>query len=272
MAALMASIVTGFSVVEREIDERNVDRRHAHGQAVELALERRNDLAQRLGGARRARDHAHGRGARAAQVALAVREVEQALVVRVRVDRRHETLLDAEVVEHDLGDRCEAVRRARAVRDDVVLRAVVLVVVHAHDERDVVVLRGRADDDLAGAGGEVRCRLLLVGEEARALEHDVDALRLPRQLLRILERADRDFLAADDERLFGMAHGRGREAAVNRVVLEQVRERFRVGEIVDADHLESVDLALMESAEHAATDATEAIDADFRCHDDVAGT
>ena len=66
-------------------------------------------------------------GARAAEIALAVRDVEDGLVVRVRVDRRHQAVLDAEVVEQDLGDGREAVRRARAVRDDVVLRRVVLL-------------------------------------------------------------------------------------------------------------------------------------------------
>ena len=64
-------------------------------------------------------------GARAAEVALAVRDVEDRLVVRVRVDRRHQAALDAEVVEQDLGDRREAVGRARAARDDRVLGRVV---------------------------------------------------------------------------------------------------------------------------------------------------
>ena len=62
------------------------------------------------------------RGARAAEVALAVRDVEDGLVVRVRVDGRHQPALDAERVEQDLGDGREAVRRARAARDDGVLR------------------------------------------------------------------------------------------------------------------------------------------------------
>ena len=76
---------------------------------------------ERLGRAGGRRDHVQRGGARAAEIALAVRDVEDGLVVRVRVDRRHQAVLDAEVVEQDLGDRREAVRRARAVRDDVVL-------------------------------------------------------------------------------------------------------------------------------------------------------
>ena len=109
--------MAGLLGLEREVDEAHVHRRDADRLAVELALELRDDLGERLRRARRRRDHVLRRGARAAQVALAVRDVEDGLVVRVRVDRRHQAVLDAEVVEHDLRDGREAVRRARAVRD-----------------------------------------------------------------------------------------------------------------------------------------------------------
>ena len=56
-----------------------------------------------------------------AQIALAMGDVEHRLVVRVRVDGGHEAVLDAEGIHEDLGHRSEAVRGARAVRDDVVL-------------------------------------------------------------------------------------------------------------------------------------------------------
>jgi hypothetical protein len=62
-----------------------------------------------------------------------------------------------------------------------------VIVVHAHHDGDVVVLRGGADEHLLGAGGDVRRGLLLVGEEAGALEHDVDAEGLPGQLFRVLD-------------------------------------------------------------------------------------
>ena len=48
--------------------------------------------------------------------------VEQVLVVRVGVDRRHQALLDAERVVEHLDHRHEAVRRAGRVGDDHVLR------------------------------------------------------------------------------------------------------------------------------------------------------
>ena len=121
-----SSAFTSSAVVSRptwhdEVDDRAGRDRRAHRHAVELALELRHDDADRPRGAGRGRDQVDRGGAGAAQVL--VRQVEDLLVVRVRVDRRHEPLLDAvsSSCEH-LRDRRDAVRRARGVRDDVVLR------------------------------------------------------------------------------------------------------------------------------------------------------
>src|SRR5665647_668560 len=104
---------------------------HAHGIAVELSLELRHDKGDRLGGTGGGRDHVQGSGASASQVLVGI--VEDVLVIGVRVNGRHETSLDAERVIDGLGHRREAVRRARGVGDDVVLRRVVVLMVDAHD-------------------------------------------------------------------------------------------------------------------------------------------
>ena len=109
-----------------QVHDRAVGHGHADRHAVEPALQARQDLADGLRGARRRRDDVLGGGAAAAQVL--VRHVGQALVVGVRVHRRHEALLDAEALVEDLRDRGEAVGRARGVRDDAVLGAQVAVV------------------------------------------------------------------------------------------------------------------------------------------------
>ena len=70
---------------------------------------------------------------------------------RVGVDRGHDAVLDADGVVQHLRHRGQAVRRARRVRDDVVLLGVVGVVVHAQHERHVGVAGGRGDDDLLRA-------------------------------------------------------------------------------------------------------------------------
>src|SRR5205823_133142 len=71
-----------------EIDERDVRRRHADGDAVELPFQLRQDQSDRLGGAGGRRDHRQRGGAAAAQVL--VREVQDLLIVGVRVHRGHD--------------------------------------------------------------------------------------------------------------------------------------------------------------------------------------
>ena len=51
---------------------------------------------------------------------------------------------------------------------------------------------------------------------------------------------------------------------VNGVPLEQVREHLRAGEIVDPDDLDVI--AARGNASHAASDASKAVDSDFRRH------
>src|SRR5205823_14013569 len=94
-----------------------------------------------------------------------VGDVQDALVVRVRVDRVHQGTGDAEAVVHDFGRGRQAVRGAAGVADDVVAIGVVDVFVHAEDHGHVLVLGGCADDDLLRAGVEVRLRLGRVGED-----------------------------------------------------------------------------------------------------------
>ena len=114
-----------------------------------------------------------------------MRRVLEALILRVRVDRRHEPGLDlTEVVQH-LGERSDAVRRAGRVGDDVVRLGVVLVVVDAEDDRDVGIRRRRRDDDLLRTRVDVLLRALAIGEEARRLEDDVDTQVAPRQRGRV---------------------------------------------------------------------------------------
>ena len=76
------------------------------------------------------------------------------------------------------------------------------------------------------------------GEEAGRLEHDVDAEVLPRQLRRVLDRQDLELVLVDRD---AVALGRDvrLQVAEDRVVLEQVRERLRVGEIVDRDDIDA---------------------------------
>ena len=81
---------------------------------------------------------------------------------------------------------------------------------------------------------------------------------LPRDLRRVLLGGDRHLVAVDDQAAV-LALDRAGEPAVHRVVLEQVPERGDVGEVVDEDEIERA-RRIGETADEAATDATEAID------------
>ena len=64
----------------------------------------------------------------------------------------------------------------------VVLAGSYVVVVHAHDDGEVLALGRRRDDDLLRAARSMcACALVGVGEEAGRLDDDVDAEVAPRQ-------------------------------------------------------------------------------------------
>src|SRR5687768_9925054 len=98
---------------EREVNERHVDRRHAHREAVELPLQLRQHEADRGCCAGLGRDHGHRRRARAAQVRVI--HVRQHLVIGVSVHGRHDAGHDAEALVQRLHQRREAVRGAGRV-------------------------------------------------------------------------------------------------------------------------------------------------------------
>ena len=76
-----------------------------------------------------------------------------------------------------------------------------LVVVHAEDHREVCTVAGRRNDDALGAGRKVCRCLFLAGEDAGALESDVDLHVLVRQFRRIALGRHLDRAAADVDRV-----------------------------------------------------------------------
>ena len=236
------------------------DRADRHGNADrvtrELALERRQHQPDGLRGAG-GRRHDVDAG-RASAAGVAVRAVLQVLLLRVRVHRGHEPVLDAgEVVEHG-GQRREGVRGARRVRDDRVHGRVVRIRVDPEREGDVGSVGGGAHEHLAGAGIQVHPRVLRGGEATGGLEHDVDAELGPREVRGVALREDRDAATVDDEGVAVHGHGAA-EAAGRRVVGEQAGEGGGFGQVVHGDDLE-VALALEQRTQHVASDASETVD------------
>ena len=188
-----------------------------------------------------------------------MRNIKDALVVGVAVDGGHQRALDPPLIGDHFGCRSEAVRGAAGIRDDVVLRWVVLLLVHAHHDRQVFACRRGADDHPLRTGGAVRRSLLGVGEESRRFNDDVNAKIAPRECRRIFARQHLDATAIDDELgLFG-GDATGVDA-VGGVVLEEVGVHLRINEVVDRHHL-NFRRALNDRLQALAPNAAEAVNA-----------
>ncbi len=74
-----------------------------------------------------------------------------------------------------LGDRGEAIRRAGSVRDDVVLGRIVLVLIDAEHDREVLILRGGGDNDFLHRAAKMFLGLIRIGEFAGGLENNLSA-------------------------------------------------------------------------------------------------
>ena len=194
-----------------------------------------------------------------------MRVVEDVLVIGVGVNGRHQPTLDAEVVVENLGHRREAVRRARGVGDDVVRGRVVVLVVDAHDDGDVLALCRCGDDDLLGARGDVLSGARCVGEEAGRLDDDVCTDLGPWQHPGIALGEDGEASDALDGDLTIAGDDVLAQAAEDAVVLEQVREGLGVRQVVDAHHLD-VGPAGQQGPVEVAADAAKAIDSNANSH------
>ena len=103
------------------------------------------------------------------------------------------------------------------------------------------------------------------GEDAGALERDLDAHRLVRQLGRIALGGHLDRTGADVDGVAFDRHLAG-EAAVYAVETHQMGVGLDRAEIVDGDDLDVLAAALDDGAQHVAADASETVDRDLDCH------
>jgi hypothetical protein len=141
---------------------------------------------------------------------------------------------------------------------------VVGVVVHTQDDRHVGIRGRRGDDDLLRSRVEVLLRAVAFREEPRRLDRDVDSEVAPRQLAGLSLGKHLELVAPGcDLSVRGL--DTVREPPVVRVVLEQMRHRLRVAEVVDRDDVELA-AALEKCAEEVAPDPPETVDANSCRH------
>src|SRR5206468_11634234 len=138
-----------------EIHHADGGRGNAKGHAGELALDLRADQADRPRSTGRGRNEVNGRATPAFPVFFAG-AVHGLLGGGVAVDGGHQAFFDAKtLLEQDVNKRGQTIGGTTGVGDDVVACGIVLVVVHAHDDGDVLRLGGGGDDDLLSARQQV---------------------------------------------------------------------------------------------------------------------
>src|SRR4029077_12008619 len=115
---------------------------------------------------------------------ILVRQVDQALVARGGMDRRHDAGTGPQTLVRDFAERRQAVGGARRVRDETVSERVVGVEVDSEDDRRIDELARCREDDLLYARRDVPGSSLTRAELARALQDDLDAGVPPRDRLR----------------------------------------------------------------------------------------
>ena len=110
---------------------------------------------------------------------------------------------------------------------------------------------------------QVRRGGLGVGELAGGLDHDLRAQRAPVELRRVLDGEDLDRLAVDRDAVLFRLH-RLRDRTEDGVVLQQVRQRLGVGQVVDRHELDR--RVAERRPDDIASDAAEAVDCYLDCH------
>ena len=167
---------------------------------------------------------------------------------------------------NDLDDGGEAVGGAARIRDDVVFRCVVLIVVDAEDDSDVFVARRSGDDDLLDGAAEVGLRFFCIGEEAGGFDDDLGADGSPVELGWVALCEDLDLLAVYGDKVRAVGDLL-LEVTEDGVIFEEVGQGGGGGEVVDGDEF---DVWVAEGGtEDVASNAAEAVNAYlYWCHDD----
>ena len=155
-----------FGGADGEIDDTDGGRGDAEGHAREFALDFRANEADSFGGTGGGRDDVNGGGSSAFPIFTGW-TIDRFLGCGVAVDGGHESFFHAEsLFQEDVHEGGEAVGGAGSVGDDVMFCVVVLEMIDAHDNGDVLAF-GRGGDDYFGAArGKMALSFICFSEEA----------------------------------------------------------------------------------------------------------
>src|SRR6266516_6718848 len=161
------------------------------------------------------------------------------------------------------GNWSQAVGGAGRIGDHMMRSRVVLLFVHTEDDRDVFILGRRRDNHFLYAAVQMFLCVFGFGKKAGGFDHYLGAHRLPVNLCRVAFREHTEFFVLHLDPVCG-GGDIVLEISQHRIVLQQVRECLRIGDIVNSNE---VDFRIPKrGAKNVAPDATKSIDADFNCH------
>jgi len=192
-----------------------------------------------------------------------VRQIEQALVVRIGVDRGHRSAVDAEGILQNFCYGSQTVCGAGSVGDDVVFCRIVSIVVHTEHKRGVGSIGGRGNDYFLHGRPQVLLGLGTLGEQARRFHDNVRPDGCPIDFRWVLSLENLEAFALDRDGVFGVRY-LVRKIAQDRIVLQQMRQRFRIGDVVDGDKL---NVPIVQSRAHdVAPDAAKTVNTYLNGH------
>ena len=162
--------------------------------------------------------------------------VQDGLVVGIRVNRRHQAMLDAEVIVEHLHHGGEAIGSAGGVGDDVMVLGIVHPIINAHHQGQVLAFGRRRDNHFAGTALQMARSLIGIREDASRLYDQVNTHLRPWNLGRISFGEDIDTASIHDKIAVARFNLTG-VAAIVGVVFQKVGVGFSVGQVVDRSNL-----------------------------------
>ncbi len=143
------------------------------------------------------------------------------------------------------------------------LLRIVLVLIYAKNDCDVLIRRGRRNNNFLYAALQVSFGFRAVGEVTCRFDNDLSTKRRPVNCGRILGREDLEWLSINAD---GVAFDLnvGVQPAQDRVVLQKVSQCLCVSKVVGCNELDS--RVLQAGPKHISPDTAEAVDSHFDWH------
>jgi len=128
-----------------------------------------------------------------------VRQIQDALVVGISVDGGHQPFDDAERIVDYLGRWSQTVGGTGGIGDDVMLLGIVLLLIYAQDDGDILIFGWSADDDFLRPGLDVPGCLRGLAKHPGGFHHNAYPQLAPGQFGRVTLGKHFDFLTVDDQ-------------------------------------------------------------------------